>query len=64
MSVGQKKSRVPDRTQTHDLPDTGWPLYPLELGRTHGERGHILGLYLTRALHTARINNVDCCTVW
>ena len=30
-----------------------------ELRRTHGERGHILGSYLTRVLHTARISNVD-----
>ena len=34
-------------------------LYPLELRRTHGERGHILGSYLTRVLHTARISQVD-----
>ena len=39
----------------------GWALYPLELRRTHGERGHILaiGSYLTRVLHTARISKVD-----
>ena len=30
-----------------------------ELRRTHGERGHILGLYLTRVLLTAKISNVD-----
>ena len=42
-----------------------WPpklrgaLYPLELRRTHRERGHILGSYLTRVLHTARISKVD-----
>ena len=29
------------------------------LQRIHGERGHILGSYLTRVLHTARISNVD-----
>ena len=29
-----------------------------ELWRTHGERGHILGLYLTHVLHTTRISNV------
>ena len=29
-----------------------------ELRRTRGEQGHILGSYLTRALHTARISNV------
>ena len=26
---------------------------------THGERGDVLGSYLTRLLHTARISNVD-----
>ena len=50
---------VPDRIRTYDLPDTGRALYSLELRRTHGERGHILGSYLTRVLHTARISNVD-----
>ena len=58
-SVGQKKIWVPDRIQTYDLPNTGQARYPLELQRTHGEWGHILGSYLTRVLHTARINKVD-----
>ena len=43
----------------YDLPNTGRAFYPLELRRTHGERGHILGSYLTRVLHTARISKVD-----
>ena len=30
-----------------------------EVRRTHGEQGHILGSYLTRVLHTARIGNVE-----
>ena len=30
-----------------------------ELWRTHGEQAHILGSYLTRVLHTARIGNVE-----
>ena len=30
-----------------------------ELRRTQGERGHILGSYLTRVLHAARISNVE-----
>ena len=59
MSVGQRKKSptgwVPDRIQTYDLANTGWVLYPLELRRTHGERGQIPGSYL----HTARISNVD-----
>ena len=29
------------------------------LRRSHGERGHILGSYLTPVLYTARISNVD-----
>ena len=30
-----------------------------ELRRTRGVRGHILGSYLTRVLHTAWISNVE-----
>ena len=30
-----------------------------ELRRTHGERGHILGSYLTRVLHNAWISNIE-----
>ena len=30
-----------------------------ELRKTHGERGHILGSYLTRVLHTAWISNIE-----
>ena len=50
-----------------DLVSYGTSLWPpkhwasalsTELWRTHGERGHILGSYLTRILHTARISNV------
>ena len=56
----KKKSKlVPDRIRTFDLPNTGWALYPLELWRTHGEWGLILGSYLTLALPTARISNVN-----
>ena len=55
----KKKIWVPDRIRTYDLPNTGRALYPLELRRTHRERGHILGSFLTRVLHTARISNVD-----
>ena len=32
---------------------------PTGLRRTHEERGHVLGSYLTRFLHTAWISNVD-----
>ena len=28
-SMGQRKIWVPDRNETHDLPNTGWMLYPL-----------------------------------
>ena len=59
MSRAWDKERVPDKFQTNDLPNTGWALYPLELRRTHGERGHIPGSYLTRVLLTARISNVS-----
>ena len=55
----KKKIWVPDRIRTYDLPNTGRALYPLELRRTHRERGHVLGSFLTRVLQTARISNVD-----
>ena len=51
--------KLGDGIWIYDLPNTGRALYPLELRRTHGERGHILGSYLTRVLHTARISKVD-----
>ena len=55
----KEKIWVPNRIQTYDLPNTGRVLYLLELRRTHGEWGHILGSYLTCVLHTARISNVE-----
>ena len=39
----KKKSEFPTGIRTHDLPNTGRALYSLELRRTQGERGHILG---------------------
>ena len=39
----KKKIWIPDRIRTYDLPNTERALYPLELQRTHGERGHVLG---------------------
>ena len=51
--LGEKD--VPDRIGTYDLPNTGRALYPLELRRINGERGHILGSYFKRVLHTTRI---------
>ena len=39
----KEKIWIPDRIRTYDLPNTGRALYPLELRRTHGERGHTLG---------------------
>ena len=56
MSMGQRKNLSPNRIRTYDLPCKH---YPLELQRTHGERGHILGSCLTCVLPTARISNVD-----
>ena len=55
---------VPDGIWTYDLPNSGGEggalsTWALELRRTHGERGHILGSYLTRVLHTARISKVN-----
>ncbi len=38
---------------------TGWALQPTELRETRGELGHLLGWYVTRVLHTARISNVE-----
>ena len=55
-----RMSRVPDRIRTCDLPNSWRALYPLSHGETRGEHGHILGSYLTRILHTARISSVDC----
>ena len=55
-----KKNPSLDRIRTYDLPNTGRALYPLSYGENRGEQGHILGSYLTRVLHTARISNVDC----
>ena len=55
----KEKIQVPDGIQTFDLPNTGRALYPPELWRTHGERGHILGSYLTLVRPTARISNAN-----
>ena len=61
----KKKIWVPDKIRTYDLPNTGRVLYPLELWRTHGERGHIhvLGSCLTCVMHTARIMLMLYCVV-
>ena len=56
--VGQRKTLSPRQIRTYDLRNTGRALYPLELRRTHGKRGYILGSYLTRVVHTAGISNV------
>ena len=54
-SVGQRKSEF---RQDSNL----WPpkhqegALSTKLRKTHGQRGHILGSYLTRVLHTARIS--------
>ena len=54
----KEKVGVPDRIRTYDLPNTGRALYPLELRRTHGEQGDILGTYLPR------INIIIISIVW
>ena len=46
------------RIRTYELPNAGRAIYLLELRRTQGKRGHIVGSYLTRVLHTARISDV------
>ena len=65
-SVGERKN--PSLRQDSNL----WPpkhragALPSELRRTHGQRGHILGSYLTRVLHTARISSIGfkaCITI-
>ena len=42
----KEKISVPDRIRTYDLLNTGRAFYPLELRRSHGERGHILRYFL------------------
>ena len=37
--LGRRIFWVPNRSPTHDLPDTGWTLWPLSYG-TRGEQGH------------------------
>ena len=60
--MGQRKNLRPRRDLNlwpPKLQGEGWGApYPLELQRAHGEWGHILGSYLTRAPHTARISKV------
>ena len=46
MRLGQRKNLK----KTFDLPNTGQVLYPLELRRTCGELGHILGSYFISLL--------------
>ena len=55
----REKIWVPNRIQTYDLPNTGRVLHPLELQRTHGEWGHILGSYLTRVVTLLFINSLE-----
>ena len=55
----KEKILVLNGIQTYDLLNTGRALYQIELLRTHGEWGYILGSYLTRILHTARIGNLN-----
>ena len=62
-SVGQRKKLSPWQDSNIWPPTTWRALYPLELWRTHGERGHILGSYLTCIMHTARIMSMLYCVV-
>ena len=56
-SVGEIKIWVSDRIRTYDLPKTGRALCPLSYGELMESEAILLGSYLTRVLHTARISN-------
>ena len=58
-SVGERKNPSLRQDSNPWPPKHRAGALPSELRRTHGQRGHILGSYLTRVLHTARISNVE-----
>ena len=58
-SVGQRKNLSPQQDSNLWPPKHWTGALSTELRRTHGERGHIRGSYLTCVLHTARISNVE-----
>ena len=41
-NVRQRKSLNPDRIQAHDLPNTGWVLYPPSYTEPYSVLGHLL----------------------
>ena len=47
----KEKIWVSDRIRTYDLPNTGRTLYPLELRRTYGQRGHIVTRFIFDKRH-------------
>ena len=49
-ALDKEKIWVSNRIRTYDLPNTGRALYPLELRRTHGERGHKLSYFANWSL--------------
>ena len=55
----KEKIRVSDRIRTYDLPNTGRTLCPLSYGELMESEVILLGSYLTRVLHTAKISNVE-----
>ena len=55
----KEKNLSPDGNRTHDFPYTGRTLSPPSNGLSHEVSGHILGSYVTRVLHTARVSNVE-----
>lgn len=60
-NVRQRKSLNPDRIQAHDLPNTGWVLYPPSYREPYSVLGHLLVSYCDTnhtIIHTARISDV------
>ena len=55
----KKKNSVRHGNQTHGPLRYRLGALTTELRETLGELGHLLGSYVTRVLHTARISNVE-----
>ena len=50
---------VPDKNRSHDLPNRGRALYPLDYEDSWRARSFQLSSYVTGVLHTARISTVE-----
>ena len=55
--IGKKK--VPDRSQTRDLPHTGQMLQPNEPRETYDKQSHLTMFITIQVLHTGRIGIID-----